>query len=347
MNKTLSCFVLVLILSLLFVGCTTPNSTISDISQTNSTNEKNSTTPNPNDDPQPPTNKVPATPVPTPSPTPVLYIPAVKTPANLPVAANINAFVTTELTIDYSNSSKGYIMVMYTGASTGKIKFQITGADGRTYTYNIHNKTDFQVIPLTAGSGDYTLNTFEQAQGTEYYLLDSRSINAQLENEFVTYLHPNQFVDYNENSILVDKAYTLAQNNQTKLAYVEKVYNYVIETLTYDETLASSVSYDYLPDLDLDIQNKTGICFDYASLMTAMLRVQDIPTKLVVGWSGDIYHAWINVYIEETGWINGLIEFNGFEWKLMDPTFADNANQQDWIMQYIGDGNNYKEVYVY
>ena len=58
---------------------------------------------------------------------------------------------------------------------------------------------------------------------------------------------------------------------------------------------------DYV-DEDLLAQKK-GICFDYAALMTAMLRSQDIPTKLVVGYTGNLYHAWINVYLEGQGWV--------------------------------------------
>ena len=32
--------------------------------------------------------------------------------------------------------------------------------------------------------------------------------------------------------------------------------------------------------------------------MTAMLRSQNIPCKLVVGCAGTTYHAWIDVYVE-------------------------------------------------
>lgn len=39
-----------------------------------------------------------------------------------------------------------------------------------------------------------------------------------------------------------------------------------------------------------------------------------------------VYHAWINVYSEEEGWIDAAIYFDGQEWKLMDPTFASSNN---------------------
>lgn len=42
-----------------------------------------------------------------------------------------------------------------------------------------------------------------------------------------------------------------------------------------------------------------------------MLRSQRIPTRLEVGYMGDVYHAWISIYTKETGWVNGIIEFDG------------------------------------
>ena len=78
----------------------------------------------------------------------------------------------------------------------------------------------------------------------------------------------------------------------------------------------------YLPDIDETLETGKGICFDYAALMTAMLRTQRIPTRLVVGYAGTLYHAWISVYIEGTGWIDNIIYFDGTQWVRMDPTFA-------------------------
>ena len=43
---------------------------------------------------------------------------------------------------------------------------------------------------------------------------------------------------------------------------------------------------DDLPSVDETLKTKKGICFDYAALMTAMLRSQGIPTKLEIGYQG-------------------------------------------------------------
>ena len=56
-----------------------------------------------------------------------------------------------------------------------------------------------------------------------------------------------------------------------------------------------------------------------------MLRSQRMPTRLEVGYMGDVYHAWISIYTKETGWVNGIIEFDGKNWELMDPTFASSS----------------------
>ena len=90
-----------------------------------------------------------------------------------------------------------------------------------------------------------------------------------------------------------------------------------------------------------------GAGFDYAAVMTAMLRSQGVPTKLIVGYTGNAYHAWINVYSKKKGRISKMIYFNGKKWKLMDPTFASTSKSSKSIMKYIGNGRNYKEKLSY
>ena len=93
---------------------------------------------------------------------------------------------------------------------------------------------------------------------------------------------------------------------------------------------------------------KKGICFDYAALMASMLRSQGVPVKLVVGYTSQgVYHAWINVWSEEGGWVEGMIYFDGKIWKLMDPTYASSGKQSNSIMQFINNSANYKEKYFY
>ncbi len=249
--------------------------------------------------------------------------------------------------VDYTNASQGYVMVQYLGSHTGQVKLQIAGPDGLTYTYTLVVGAGFETFPLTGGDGTYTLNTYEQDSGTSYYLIDSVSIAATLENAFFTYLYPNQFVSYSQGCAAQTLSVAAAQTATDELSLVANIYESVMDTLEYDYTLADAIASgglsSYIPDLDAVLEAEVGICFDYAALMVAMLRMQEVPAKLVIGYAGEAYHAWINVYTDEDGWIDEVIYFDGKQWVLMDPTFADTSGSNN----YVGDGTNYTEKYVY
>ena len=82
---------------------------------------------------------------------------------------------------------------------------------------------------------------------------------------------------------------------------------------------------DILPNVDETLKTGKGICFDYAALMTSMLRSQRIPTKLEVGYAGETYHAWISTYVDDKGWVDDIIEFDGKDWQLYG---SDTCRQQ-------------------
>ena len=63
--------------------------------------------------------------------------------------------------------------------------------------------------------------------------------------------------------------------------------------------------------------------------------------KQEIGYSGDIRHAWIDVYIRSKGWVNQAVSFKGDTWTLMDPTFDSNSDDKEAIQDYIGDESNY------
>ena len=146
---------------------------------------------------------------------------------------------------------------------------------------------------------------------------------------------------------MVAKAAELTKGMETDLDKVTAIYHYVINNITYDYDLAATVPSGYLPDVDAVLTSGTGICFDYAAVMASMLRSQNIPCKLIVGYAGTVYHAWINVYIEGVGWVDHLIYFNGEDWSLIDPTFVSNGKDNPAVLKYVGDGTNYTEKYAY
>ncbi len=248
--------------------------------------------------------------------------------------------------IDYSNTEDGYVMVKYTKATSKTIKAQVQGPTGNTYTYTLRSGS-YEVLPLTEGDGEYKVTVFINVSGNKYATVASKTIDVELSSQFAPYLRPNQYVNYNASTKAVKKAASLTKKCKTDIAKVKKVYKYVVKNFKYDKKLAATVKTGYLPNLNKVYKKKKGICFDYAAIMTAMLRSQGVPTKLVVGYTGNAYHAWINVYSQKKGWVTGAIYFNGKKWKLMDPTFASTSKSSKSIMKYIGNGRNYKAKYSY
>ena len=246
------------------------------------------------------------------------------------------------VTIDASHTQNGYLMISYTGQNP-KVKLQITGADDITYTYNLHGD-GYETFPLTAGSGTYQIGIFENIEGTSYATLFTQSVDAQLENEFDPYLYANQYVNFNANSKAVAEAKKISSSAGDDLEVIQNVYNYMISNFTYDYDKAATVQSGYIPDVDEVFEQKTGICFDYAAVMATMLRCERIPTRLEVGYAGDIYHAWISTYIHDKGWVNGIIEFDGKDWKLMDPTFASTSSDPK---DFVTEADEYVTKYVY
>ena len=250
----------------------------------------------------------------------------------VPVASGTLVAQNNQAQIDYSNTADGYVMVRYTASTTKRLKVQVKGPT-TTYTYNITPGDAWTTFPLSDGNGTYQVVVYENISGSKYATVLSQSISVSLKDEFAPFLRP--------------KAKELTAGKTEALDKVAAVYDFVIQNITYDKQLAATVQSGYLPVLDSVLEKKTGICFDYAALMTGMLRSQGVPCKLVVGYAGTAYHAWISVWSEKDGWIDGVVYFDGTSWQRMDPTFAANGKQSSEIMRYIGDGSNYTVKYLY
>ena len=246
--------------------------------------------------------------------------------------------------VDYSHTEDGYVMVRFTGQTDKRLKVQVKGPK-TTYTYNLP-RDQWTVFPLSDGDGSYQVVVYQNVSGSQYATVLSAGISVKLKDEFAPFLRPNQYVDYTDAKKTVEKGAELCKGLTEPLEKVAAVYDYVVDTLRYDYDKAATVTSGYLPVLDTVLKEKKGICFDYAALMTAMLRSQEIPCKLVVGYADEVYHAWISVWTEKDGWVDGVIFFDGSVWKRMDPTFASSGDRSAEIMDYIEHGN-YKVKYLY
>ena len=263
-----------------------------------------------------------------------------------PVASGKKTEETDLGVIDFSNCADGYVMCSYKGKKK-KVKVQITAPSGVTYSYNLDSGGKYEVFPLSEGSGKYRIGIYENVSDNSYAKAADTEIDYEPENSLLPFLTPNQYVNYNKDSKAVELGSKLCAGAETDTEKIDAVYSWIVDNVTYDKALAKDAQSGYLPNIDGTVTKKTGICLDYAGTACAMLRSQKIPTKLVVGYAGTIYHAWLSVYTKEQGWIYGIIYFDGTSWHRMDPTFAAGNKSSKKIMSFIGDDENYTAKFIY
>jgi len=209
--------------------------------------------------------------------------------------------------VDIGSASQGYIQVKH---RAGKKRLKLRIACGtETYTYDLNQNGEFEVFPLQLGSGDYKVSVYEQIKGTQYSGVSSVSFHAEIEDENLPYLYPNQYVWFDPESKAVAMSDALcgsAKSDEEKMQAIER---FVAEKFMYDYLKSINVrsASTYLPDVDATLESKQGICFDLAALVCCMLRAQGIPTQMVIGYADAAYHAWNRVLIGE-------------DWRLVDTT---------------------------
>jgi len=233
--------------------------------------------------------------------------------------------------IDYSNAEYGYISIL-SPSSDSTLKAQVSLGD-TVYTYTLVSD-EYVIVPLQMGNGVYSIRLLKNKDGSTYVVSASTKIDIELVDETTAYLYPNQIVNYNKETQAIMKSFELTQEADSEIERVYEIYQYIIQNIDYDYDKAELAQTKFiLPIIDETYLIEKGICFDYASLMSAMLRVQHIPTRVVTGYVEQGYHAWVEVYIQDTGWINPSVYFESELWGRVDPTF-------DSMGSYDGDYQN-------
>ncbi len=247
-----------------------------------------------------------------------------------------------EASIDTSFVSEGYVCAA--GISAERLKFQVT-KDEETYNYDLPNDGTPTVFPINMGDGYYMFRIMQNTDGSNYVEIACVDADVALYDEFAPFLLPNVFCDYNPDSACVAKASELTSGSSNVGEAVRDVCSWVANNVTYDTAKAEELSggSGYIPSPDETLASQSGICFDYASLTTAMLRSMGIPTKLVTGYVGEdeLYHAWIMVYIDGE-WHSALFSVDRNTWSRCDVTFASTGSTK-----YTGDASAYTDRYTY
>lgn len=204
------------------------------------------------------------------------------------------------LIVDASHASDGYIMARVKDANAKKgYKLRVSPKKDKFMYYDISPEGEWDVLPLRYGDGQYVIQLFISAGGKSYTNGGQVKLQVELSSEMAPYLAPSQYVDYNQDTPAVAISEEVCAGLTTEQEKYEAVRAYIQNNFVYDQTKANTVRNmtGVLPDINYCVDNKMGICQDLAATAACMLRVQGIPTKLVIGRAGGYYHAWNAVYI--------------------------------------------------
>lgn len=210
-----------------------------------------------------------------------------------------------EFVLDPTGIQDGYFLARRSPTSSG-LKMRVT-KNKVTYTYDLNNQGEYEIFPLQLGSGVYNVSLYRNVKGTKYAKDAEVRLDVQLTNEDGAFLAPNQYVRYTPETYAVLAAERLCEGVESDEEKFNIINDFIVQNFTYDHDRARKQKSFYLGDADMCFETRKGLCQDYAVMMCAMLRSQGIPTKLVLGYAQNFYHAWNQVRI-------------GDEYRLVDVT---------------------------
>lgn len=171
-------------------------------------------------------------------------------------------------------------------------------SNGERYFYTFTQSEE--IIPLSFGSDNYSVRILENIDGNRYRALHSENIKVDTSSNSNIFLASAQPVYWSEGDKATVLAGKLTKGAKSDLEKVNAIYSYIVKNVKYDYEKINYIKNDYVPNNDKTLESLNGICYDYSSLFAAMLRSQDIPTKLIKGYRAGLneYHAWNEVYLD-------------------------------------------------
>lgn len=188
----------------------------------------------------------------------------------------------------------------------------------------------------------YDVNLYPRA----YNIIPSKVTNSVDSNE--GYLNPEKYI-VSDDPLIKETAKKIVGKETNFYEKAKLLYAFVASEMVYDakSPIASSGSYSAIRDIlrkdtsltddlkkglvynpetdDYDLETFTtqegGLCFDYATLLVALMRAEGIPSRVVVGYvvteenvaelrkNGEVNitenpHAWVEVYLAPYGWVH-------------------------------------------
>lgn len=249
---------------------------------------------------------------------------------------------------DLTDVSAGIIHVRYLGESA-KMKVQITYENEIDYNYDLHTAEVFESFPLSLGDGTYTVKLLEHIDGDRYAVRERYTLTLSLSDPLSPFLRSNQIVRYTADGGVAEQCARLTEGLSDPVAQIEALFDYTVDFISYDYNNPEALAIGYLPDVEEILEKGRGTCYDYAALLCAMLRIKGIPCRLVTGdiHPDELYHAWVEVWSDKEGTVDGVFPITANAWSRLDPTFVSTQARSKSIIAYVTDDAHYTPRYYY
>lgn len=130
-------------------------------------------------------------------------------------------------------------------------------------------------------------------------------------------------------SEIINLAQTQIQGLSSAYDQYQVFYQYVIDSLTYDQSRASG-DIERLGAKKILLSPSTALCGDYTDLFIALARASGLPAREVDGYAftsdtevmpvgENVLHAWVEIFLPERGWV------------AIDPTWGDTTGGVDYF----------------
>ena len=216
--------------------------------------------------------------------------------------STVDAATAAKVTI--ANNKNGTITYKYDNPDSKKTKVLVIKGNTQ-YQYELKKGDNAVRIPLTEGNGTYTVLLCKQVQGTQYSIVTQNTVTLELTPTIKAFRPTHIIISFKASNTVIKKAKSLTKKYKKKEDKIKVLWKYMYKNYKYDyvkQRGLSSLTRQYIPNINTTYKTKKGICYDISSVFASMLRSVGIETKLVTGYCNKVkgYHAWNKVYNSQT-----------------------------------------------
>ena len=159
-----------------------------------------------------------------------------------------------------------------------------------------NNIAEYKYEKLNIDRMNITMSGIANIRTYDYYTASVIDKNSETNDDLARYLQKENLIESDDPSII-----KIAEKlkGETQRDTVNNVFRYTQKTLSYNAAT---------PNLGAKeaIRQRRGKCAEYAAVMTALLRANGIPARVVNGniaRETNQRHGWVEVYYDKYGWV--------------------------------------------